>query len=916
MRVYSVMPKIQSNSAQTRIKDTSSTYQAKPSITPPPRDMQSYLITFSGNADKNIKQGLSVSVEDSYIGLGMYKAGGAGQVADQLPNALNKAGFDFRHVVPYVSYNNPEGGIKVLIVPKGDEYKEALKKNRMPENLFIKASINDTKESIAKRLNIPNSDLDRIKFVVQDTPELPKAGDVKVQNMRISAYRELIPTEASGVIQRIDENNLGSLKSIPYKVYQMILPDKNKKDIVYCVHVGDLAKFQKVYTYSPDMKDHPHVNLYTRDFQEATADMLPKLNTKSQGNFAPANIIGHCRTAFPITEAVINRSVDDPYYRGMKIVDIFHNPMSNYQGTVGDALEFLRYKATPDDYKKLAALQEFPELLEIDKHRLEHKQLSADEQKIVDKVIKPFLQHYIDDNGNFNQSIAPLIARKANPYNVFANHVSHTFADEVIKYQDMARGLTTLFREADKEGDKIRGIPNGCNIEFMKINDPKATMGSGNGLSADMSWYTPYDPAKDSGEKIVKAKRANTKAFLDMVGEATEKRLNDIHNYTNASTDDALNNLFFAKDLIEKKKYVLGGLSKFDEKDILWAGWGRSDAQKGYPITLEGFLKFLQNKSIPEEIRLHSKLILGSGPDPWKMDDGGCGDFHLIKDLLYKIQTLDGGKYKQNACYVNGFFPNRLITCCTYGIFTSRGEPQGLSAPECLQSATPAGSLNTGGAGEMVITTAKDAEKANGFLTRDPFMVDVKNLPWPKDTDLTKLSGDQIDAMRIEAASDEVADMFAKMAMTYHNNPEVYKTMAVNGGRSKFDWHNNNALNNGRSTIQLYTEDAFEIPKGMEARNQKPLTRLVGEFNGKIEKLKRVVIEKAQKTADTVKDVTVKLSDTTKQTGNKWSKILIGSAVAVIAAGTAAYAYMHKKNNAPNTAGTKQEPDKTVNKAA
>ena len=64
----------------------------------------------------------------------------------------------------------------------------------MPENLFIKASINDTKESIAKRLNIPNSDLDRIKFVVQDTPELPKAGDVKVQNMRISAYRELIPT--------------------------------------------------------------------------------------------------------------------------------------------------------------------------------------------------------------------------------------------------------------------------------------------------------------------------------------------------------------------------------------------------------------------------------------------------------------------------------------------------------------------------------------------------------------------------------------------------------------------------------------------------------------------------------------------------------------------------------------------------
>ncbi len=44
---------------------------------------------------KNVKQGISVSVEDGYIGLDMYKSGGAGGVADQMPTALNKDGLDF-----------------------------------------------------------------------------------------------------------------------------------------------------------------------------------------------------------------------------------------------------------------------------------------------------------------------------------------------------------------------------------------------------------------------------------------------------------------------------------------------------------------------------------------------------------------------------------------------------------------------------------------------------------------------------------------------------------------------------------------------------------------------------------------------------------------------------------------------------
>lgn len=858
-------------------------------------------ISFTGVPEKNVHQGVSISVEDSYIGLDMYKCGGAGGVADQMPNALNKMdGMDFRHVVPLYSYNNPNGQMKVLVIPKDVEYNP---RNPAPENWFVTYPETTTKEQIAGWLN---TDIARIKFVVQDTPATPNDAMRKLYglegdyaNIKVSNFRELIPTDTRGVIQRIDENDLSKIKSIPYRVYRMVIPrsDGTLDDkSVYAIHTPDLAKFQKAYTYSPELKDHPHVNLFTRDFGDAAADMLPKLNTAEHGNFNPANIIAHCRTGFPITESIINRSVTLPYYRGFKIIDIFHNPMPDYQGTVGNPMDFLRYKATVSDYMKLSQMPEFPELMALDKHRYN---LSESEAALVDRIIKPFLQHYVDDNGNYNQSITPLIARKLNPDNVSVNHVSHTFANEVIKYNDMARGLTSLFREAEAEGDKIPGRPNGCNIDFMQINNPKATMGKHNGLSVDMSWYTPYDPAKDSAETIVAAKRKNTEAFLNMVGEATEKRLDKIGDYTNASVDDALNQLFYSKDLIEKKRYVLGGLSKFDPKDILLMGWGRSDAQKGYPITLQGFLKFLERPNVPKEWKKHFKVALGSGPDPWEMDDRGGGDFHRIKDTMYKIQQLDGGAYKTNCMYGNGFFPNRLVTCATYGIFTSRGEPQGLSVPESIQSGTPTASLNTGGAGEMIITAGENAEKANGFKTTDAFMRNVENLGWPEGTDISKLSGEQIDSRRIELAAEQVADMFEDMARTYYEEPELYARMAENGGRAKFDWHNNNVLNAGRSTLQLYTEDGMEIPKGWEGRNKNPMQRLVGEFGGKFEKLKRAARTVIEETVDNAQETI------TKPSGSKWQKVgayIALGAVAVLGGGI----YIYKRSRTQNADNTAQ----------
>ena len=867
---------------------------------------KSMMVSFTGNDLHDVHHAVSVSVEDASVGLGMYKCGGQGVVAQQLPDALNKhTDMVVKKAIPYYCYNNPQGGIKVLYIPK--EYDLERLPDKMPENLFLEYPTDKSIEEIAK---LHQTTPDRIKFVIQDAPESvanpqtyidPKTKETKA--LKESPYRILIPTEASGAIQRIDEVSLDKLKTIPYRVYRVALPKGKDADgkVIYdsdsmiCVHTKDFAKFEKAYSYSPELKDHPHINLFTRDFVEATVDATAKLDTKEFGNFKPANIIGHCRTGFQVTEAVINRSQKDKFFRGFKIVDIFHNPMENYQGNGGSTLDFLRYKATAEDYQKLISLPEFPQLLAADSHR---GNLSEEEAKLVDKIIKPFLQHYVDEKGTYNLQITPLIARKINPENISANHVSHTFANEAVALDDLARGLTGLFREAEEAGDKIPGRPNGCNIAGMKINDTKATMGKNNGLSADMSWYTPYDPAKDSAKTIVEAKRKNTKALLDMVGKASEGRLDKLSNFTNASLDDPLNKLLYSDDLIRKNRYVLGGLSAFHEKDVLWMSWGRSDSQKGYPILMEGFYRFLKNKNVPEEYILHAKIFLGSGPDPWEMDDHGVGDFHKIKDIMYKIQTLEDGKFKLNTAYGNGFFPNRLVTCATYGMFTSTGEPQGLTVPECLQTGTPTGSLNTGGAGEMIIGMEEDAQKTNGFKTKHPYMRNVKDLV-TDEAEMAKLQGDALEDARLSAAADEVAEMFERMVKVYHEQPEVYARMVENGGRSQFDWHNNHSLNNGRSTLELYMEDAMEIQKGMEGRNKKPLNRLVGEFGGKFEALKRVVIKKTQDVVEKIVPTTDKVAQKVR---NKWTSGIIWMGAVIAAVGTATYAYVTNKNHKSNRA--------------
>ena len=99
--------------------------------------------------------------------------------------------------------------------------------------------------------------------------------------------------------------------------------------------------------------------------------------------------------------------------------------------------------------------------------------------------------------------------------------------------------------------------------------------------------------------------------------------------------------------------------------------------------------------------------------------------------------------------------------------------------------------------------------------------------------------------------------------------------------------------------MQLYTEDGMEIPKGWEGRNKNPMQRLVGEFGGKFEKLKRAARTVIEETVDNAQETI------TKPSGSKWQKVgayIALGAVAVLGGGI----YIYKRSRTQNADNTAQ----------
>ena len=326
-------------------------------------------------------------------------------------------------------------------------------------------------------------------------------------------------------------------------------------------------------------------------------------------------------------------------------------------------------------------------------------------------------------------------------------------------------------------------------------------------------------------------------------------------------------------------------------------GWGRPDPQKGYPTTFEAFYKFLQDPTISEETKKHTKLIVGAGKDTWSE---GARDWKNIKKYITKIQSMDKGKYKGNVMYVNGLFPNRLVGCADYTLFTSVFEPCGLTPLESYSGGAPVISIKTGGAPDFIesLQSGKSTVTTEtGFLTTNPYLRNPESLGL-KTEDLVSKSGDEafkiVDDARRNAASDEVAQCI-KQAISLDN--ESYKKMVQNTFEQNISWSGNTKYNGGLSADIRYMREVFNIDEktmtpiaGME-RNEKPLVRVIGDLTDTVKDKVKTAIRAIEhsKPAEIIKETT----ESAKAT--RWGKIITAGAVGVVALGTASMVYLNAK---------------------
>ena len=417
-----------------------------------------------------------------------------------------------------------------------------------------------------------------------------------------------------------------------------------------------------------------------------------------------------------------------------------------------------------------------------------------------------------------------------------------------------------------------RDVVNGSKPANMATNSQGGFYGTGtlNTIFKDVNDERHYIPfAKEDGvDRIYEAKEVNKKNLINIIAEATEKLGED---------KDAVAKVFFSDHKMEAIRQgdkelplALGGLSRFEEGDILLTGWGRPDPQKGLPITLEAFEKFLTDESVPLEIRKHSKLLMGAGGgnDAFRGDNA---EWKLIQECIERIENIEvngqKGYFEGNVCYVNGLFPNRIANCANVAVLTSRYEPCGITPFESYAAGMPVISIKTGGAPDFV----KDG--VTGFLTEDPFMLSRKALGLSEETTAIAL-----DIARREHIAPQIAEKKKKFLSTiqtglFAQRQKEYIKVTMD---EKVEWHNNSSYNNGRCADDIYLNDKFRTQDNNVPTEIK--SNLRGKFN------------------ESAFDVKPSVGGGEKPKGmSTAAKIAIGAA-AVVAAGIT-YAVVKNKNN-------------------
>lgn len=753
------------------------------------------VITFTGRS-KNMKQIASFTPENNGLGLAETSQGGEGCVGYEIvASQRHHEGMDARSFMPFWEHNNPKGGYKFLIHRKADYPKGvASLPDTMPADAFYGANVGETLEDVARRIHVSN---DELSYVIQSRPD-------GVGKDAPSKYCILEPTSVKGEVVRLSDTVLGETERIPYAILKISEHNPSYNELKgephYFVYTPQLARASKPYSYDCWGNGSFKAEIINSDWMRVMADVVPsKMNTEEFGYFNPAQVYCHDRVCHTYPNHIANLSAKgNKDVNGLKVHVLVHNSGRNYQGTTHNPLEMLTVVGDASDAKRIRKLPEFKLLAKAKQLGIES--LTQREQEIVRDVLEPALAPFRDGAGTYNILKTGIAAVKKNPENISLGTVSYQFDKEMksVETPDAAKFLSD-----DYASIETKTVLNGVTPSNLRLDDRIAKFGRGeNGLTAMNSGYTPFKYDGTNIEEVVKIKEKNARWLTKLINEAGKKG------------QSALNELFFNSGQIADGHNVLGYLSPFKKGDILVFGFGRPDEQKGFPISTKGYLEFLLDESIPKSKKKKVKVILGAGP--WNK---GAEDYRMICSDLDKIWRLDKGAYRHNIMYIDGYTPNRLVGCCTHGLFTSRREMCGITPIESKIGATPYGTTATGGPVDYT-------NSSNGWLTDEP--VELR----PERYGLSYgNSAQEIDAARVETQAKQVKkNIFEAMINEYTDDKASYIAKCKKNIEEKVDWHNNDEFNHGKSANKRYLEDIFEVDKGWKARNRKPMRRLMENF--------------------------------------------------------------------------------------
>ncbi len=789
-------------------------------------------ISFQGNPSKKPHQIGAFATESNYLG-GIYCAGGLGDVAEALPDSIGIHGeevagkkIDMRTFLPYYTMDDNLGRIYVL---RAESVEKAMKGEQLTRK----------DDFILVDQNYKLKEGERFALITQ-----------LEDSQKVKKYHLLNDVNINGTVERMSDKTL-DMEKVPYRVFEVDTMGK-RKDRMYLIHTYEHGKGKSSYGvfrnhakkaatattayggastayggastayggsstayggsanpanremhYLASKTDDMFYTEQLRAYQDIV--MEGKMDNAVHGNYNPQNHMFHDRFCYSaLTDITQKANKGNKNYQGLKFVEILHNPGAGYQGKYGNPLDFFRIVATNDDLAKLKANEHYNKINEI-AQKIENGGATREESTQLYRFFKPYFSKLMDTEGLFNMTMLAVRMTDENPQNSNIGNVSRNYGKESrnLDMVDIAKGLTQPLIDIES---KTIDVVNGERQANMKPDKMGEFFGTGSLNQVLKTKYKPFKPT-DAPDKIFKAKAENKKTVINEIAAATKK----------LSTDsDAVAKVFFSQgkiDAIRKQAaanepnlpLTIGGLSEFKQGDLLFTSWGRPDSQKGLPITLEAFEAMLKDESIPLETRKHCKIVMGAGGGNDAFS-GNNAEWKAIKEAMDRIANIEAGGqkgiFKENALYVNGLFPNRIANCVDLGIFTSRFEPCGITPFESFATGTPVISIKTGGAPDF-ITAGK-----TGFLTQDPFMLNPEKLGLTANA-----SEEAIDKARKEHSAKQVAEQIKAYLEPIKNNTweAKQKEFIKNCLAEKIEWHNNNAYNGGKSALEVYLKDKFNI---------------------------------------------------------------------------------------------------------